>query len=77
MHPVFCFVSVEEDVGWIMIQVFRRLGSYGFVTADFISRSISALPDGIDYSITNSSVIFHHGQIQSFINILIINDEER
>lgn len=76
MHSV-CFVSVEEDVGWIMIPVFRRLGSYGFVTADFISTSISALPDGIDYSITNNSVMFHHGQIESFISILIINDEER
>ncbi|XP_039203979.1 adhesion G-protein coupled receptor V1 isoform X9 [Crotalus tigris] len=75
--PSYARLEVEEDVGWIMIPVFRRLGSYGFVTADFISRSISALPNGIDYSITNNSVMFHHGQIESFISILIINDEER
>ncbi|ETE65236.1 G-protein coupled receptor 98, partial [Ophiophagus hannah] len=74
--PSYASLEVEEDVGWIMIPVFRKLGNYGFVTADFISRSISALPDGIDYSIANNSVIFHHGQIQSFISILIINDEE-
>uniref|UniRef100_A0A8C5REZ8 Adhesion G protein-coupled receptor V1 n=1 Tax=Laticauda laticaudata TaxID=8630 RepID=A0A8C5REZ8_LATLA len=74
--PSYASLEVEEDIGWIMIPVFRRLGSYGFVTADFISRSISALPDGIDYSLANNSVIFHHGQMQSFISILIINDEE-
>ncbi|KAH0628079.1 hypothetical protein JD844_008789 [Phrynosoma platyrhinos] len=68
---------LEEDVGMIMIPVVRRHGDYGSVTADFISRSISALPDGIDYSIANNTVIFHHGQNQSFISVLIIDDDER
>ncbi|XP_007428034.1 G-protein coupled receptor 98-like, partial [Python bivittatus] len=75
--PSYTSLEVEEDVGRIMIPVFRRLGNYGFVTADFISRSISALPDGVDYNITNNSVVFHHGQTQSFISILIMDDEER
>ncbi|XP_063151499.1 adhesion G-protein coupled receptor V1 [Candoia aspera] len=75
--PSYTSLEVEEDVGRIMIPVFRRRGNYGFVTADFISRSISALPDGVDYRITNNSVIFHHGQSQSFISILIMDDKER
>ncbi|XP_077792347.1 adhesion G-protein coupled receptor V1 isoform X2 [Podarcis muralis] len=75
--PLYTSLQVEEDVGLIMIPVVRRRGNYGFVTADFISRSISALPDGVDYSIINNSVIFHHGQNQSFINVLIIDDDER
>lgn len=61
----------------IMIPVVRKRGSYGYVTADFIYRSISALPDGVDFSISNTSVVFHHGQNQSFISVLIIDDNER
>lgn len=68
---------MEEDVGLVMIPVLRRHGNYGYVTADFISKSVSALPDGVDYSITNNSVSFHHGQNQSFISVLVINDDER
>lgn len=67
---------MEEDAGLIMIPVLRKRGTYGNVTADFLSRSISALPD-VDYIIHNNTVIFHHGQNQSFIYISIINDEER
>lgn len=67
---------MEEDAGLIMIPVLRKHGTYGNVTADFLSRSISALPD-VDYIIHNYTVIFHHGQNQSFIYISIINDEER
>ncbi|XP_053146642.1 adhesion G-protein coupled receptor V1 isoform X4 [Hemicordylus capensis] len=74
--PLYTSLQVEEDVGILMIPVVRRRGSYGLVTADFISSSISALPDGVDYSLTNNSVIFHHGQNQSFISVLIIDDDE-
>ncbi|XP_062985697.1 adhesion G-protein coupled receptor V1 [Elgaria multicarinata webbii] len=75
--PLYTSLQVEEDVGMIMIPVVRRRGNYGSVTADFKLRSISALPDGVDYSVINNSVIFHHGQNQSFISVLITDDEER
>ncbi|XP_061478182.1 adhesion G-protein coupled receptor V1 isoform X3 [Rhineura floridana] len=75
--PLYTSLQVEEDVGVIMIPVVRKRGSYGYVTADFTSRSISALPGGVDYIIANNSVIFHHGQNQSFISVLIIDDDER
>nr|XP_056705119.1 adhesion G-protein coupled receptor V1 [Euleptes europaea] len=75
--PLYTSLQVEEDIGLIKIPVLRRRGNYGYVTADFISRSVSALPAGVDYSIINNSVTFHHGQNQSFINVLIIDDYER
>ncbi|NWV48163.1 GPR98 protein, partial [Daphoenositta chrysoptera] len=74
--PQYTLLEVEEDIGLIMIPVLRKRGTYGNVTADFLSRSISALPDGVDYVIHNNSVIFYHGQNQSFIYISIIDDEE-
>lgn len=67
---------MEEDAGLIMIPVVRKRGTYGDVTADFLSRSISALLN-VDYVIHNDSVIFYHGQNQTFIYISIIDDEER
>ncbi|XP_027733793.1 adhesion G-protein coupled receptor V1 isoform X6 [Empidonax traillii] len=74
--PQYILLEVEEDAGLIRIPVVRKHGTYGNVTADFLSRSISALPDGVDYIIHNNSVIFYHGQNQSFIYISVINDEE-
>ncbi|XP_031463513.1 adhesion G-protein coupled receptor V1-like, partial [Phasianus colchicus] len=74
--PQYIFVQVEEDAGVIMIPVVRKRGTYGYVTADFLSRSISALPNGVDYVIHNNSVTFYHGQNQTFIYISIIDDEE-
>ncbi|KAM9251115.1 adhesion G-protein coupled receptor V1 [Cariama cristata] len=74
--PQYILLQVEEDAGLIMIPVVRKRGTYGYVTADFLSRSISALPNGVDYVIHNSSVNFYHGQNQTFIYISIIDDEE-
>ncbi|XP_051498511.1 adhesion G-protein coupled receptor V1 [Apus apus] len=74
--PQYIFIEVEEDAGLITIPVVRKRGTYGYVTADFLSWSISALPDGVDYVIHNDSVIFDHGQNQTFIYISIIDDEE-
>ncbi|OXB60111.1 hypothetical protein ASZ78_001978 [Callipepla squamata] len=74
--PQYILLQVEEDAGVIMIPVVRKRGTYGYVTADFLSRSISALPNGVDYIIHNNSVAFHHGQNQTFIYISIIDDEE-
>uniref|UniRef100_A0ABM5FTD0 Adhesion G-protein coupled receptor V1 isoform X1 n=1 Tax=Pogona vitticeps TaxID=103695 RepID=A0ABM5FTD0_9SAUR len=75
--PLYISLQVEENAGMVMIPVVRKRGNYGDVTADFISRGISALPDGVDYSIENKSVLFLHGQNQSFISVLIIDDDER
>ncbi|NXX79900.1 GPR98 protein, partial [Urocolius indicus] len=74
--PQYLFIQVEEDAGLIRIPIVRRHGTYGYVTADFLSRSISALPDGVDYVIHNNSAVFDHGQNQTFIYISIIDDEE-
>ncbi|NXK95299.1 GPR98 protein, partial [Formicarius rufipectus] len=74
--PQYVLLQVEEDAGLVMIPVVRERGTYGNVTVDFLSRSISALPDGVDYIIHNNSVIFYHGQNQSLIYISIIDDEE-
>lgn len=68
---------MEEDVGMVMIPVVRLHGTYGRVTADFISQSASAIPGGVDYVLHGSSVTFQHGQNLSFINISIIDDNER
>ncbi|KAM3940659.1 adhesion G-protein coupled receptor V1 isoform 2-T2 [Leptodactylus fuscus] len=74
--PQFVSIEVEEDIGTLFIPVLRIHGTYGYVTADFISRGISASPNGIDYTVSNTSVTFQHGQNRSFIDIWITDDEE-
>nr|XP_001918372.2 G-protein coupled receptor 98 [Equus caballus] len=74
--PRYTAFEVEEDVGMVMIPVVRLHGTYGRVTADFISQSASAVPGGVDYVLHGSSVTFQHGQNLSFINISIIDDNE-
>ncbi|XP_070760191.1 adhesion G-protein coupled receptor V1 [Enoplosus armatus] len=66
-------VTVEEEVGTVLIPVVRRVGSYGLVSAQFISRGLSATPD-LDYILKNGSVTFVHGQNTSYINLTIIDD---
>ncbi|XP_053330924.1 adhesion G-protein coupled receptor V1 [Spea bombifrons] len=75
-EPEFTTIQVEEDIGTLLIPITRIRGTYGYVTADYISHGISALADGIDYAISNTSVIFQHGQQQGFISVLITDDEE-
>uniref|UniRef100_A0A3B4V3U8 Adhesion G-protein coupled receptor V1 n=1 Tax=Seriola dumerili TaxID=41447 RepID=A0A3B4V3U8_SERDU len=65
--------TVEEDVGTVLIPVVRRMGSYGPVSAQFISRGLSATLD-LDYILYNGSVMFVHGQNTSYINLTIIDD---
>ncbi|XP_056232770.1 adhesion G-protein coupled receptor V1 isoform X2 [Seriola aureovittata] len=65
--------TVEEDVGTVLIPVVRRVGSYGPVSAQFISRGLSATLD-LDYILYNGSVMFVHGQNTSYINLTIIDD---
>uniref|UniRef100_A0A8D3DRH1 Adhesion G-protein coupled receptor V1 n=1 Tax=Scophthalmus maximus TaxID=52904 RepID=A0A8D3DRH1_SCOMX len=64
---------IEEDVGSLLIPVVRGVGSYGLVSAQFISRGSSATP-GLDYVLHNGSVMFVHGQNTSYINVTIIDD---
>ena len=76
-NPLPIPVPVEEDIGTIMIPVQRLHGAYGRVTADLVSQSSSAVPGGVDYVLHGSSVTFQHGQNLSFINVSIIDDDER
>uniref|UniRef100_A0A4W3JB69 Adhesion G-protein coupled receptor V1 n=1 Tax=Callorhinchus milii TaxID=7868 RepID=A0A4W3JB69_CALMI len=76
-EPQFLNIQAEENIGIIGIPVIRRQGTYGVVTADFVSRAITAFPDGIDYILTNNTIQFQNGQNQSFINVSIIDDTER
>lgn len=66
---------MEEDAGVITLPVLRLRGTYGRVSADFSSRGFSADPRG--YTLHGSSVAFQHGQNLSFINVSIIDDNER
>ncbi|XP_035235780.1 adhesion G-protein coupled receptor V1 isoform X2 [Anguilla anguilla] len=75
-HPDYVNITVEEERGSLSIPVLRRGGSYGQVTADYISRGLTALPN-IDYILPNGSVIFQQGQNVSYINVTIIDDLER
>ncbi|KAM7391822.1 hypothetical protein PAMP_022479 [Pampus punctatissimus] len=68
-------ILVEEDVGTLLIPVVRRVGSYGPVSAQFISKFLSATPD-VDFILSNGSVAFVHGQNTSYINVTIIDDQE-
>lgn len=73
---LFPIVTVEEDVGILSIPVLRRIGSYGQVTAEFISKGLTAQPDS-DYILLNGSITFQHGQTIRYINVSIVDDTER
>ncbi|KAM9393782.1 adhesion G-protein coupled receptor V1 [Pholidichthys leucotaenia] len=66
-------ITVEEDVGTLLIPVVRRMGLYGVVSVHFISRGLSASPD-LDYILNDGSVTFIQGQNTSFINVTVIDD---
>ncbi|XP_044225055.1 adhesion G-protein coupled receptor V1 isoform X2 [Thunnus albacares] len=68
-------ITIEEDAGTLLIPVVRRVGSYGQVSAQFISKGLSATPD-LDYILNNGSVVFNHGQNTSYINVTIIDDQD-
>ncbi|RXN21226.1 G- coupled receptor 98-like protein [Labeo rohita] len=73
--PKYVNITVEEDVGSLSIPVLRRVGSYGQVTAEFISKGLTAQPD-LDYILLNGSVTFKHGQTLNYINVSIVDDTE-
>uniref|UniRef100_A0A8C4S4U8 Adhesion G-protein coupled receptor V1 n=1 Tax=Erpetoichthys calabaricus TaxID=27687 RepID=A0A8C4S4U8_ERPCA len=74
--PKYLIFVVSEDVGVLQIPVFRRQGTFGLVTSEYISKGSTALPN-MDYVLPNGSVVFYHGQNQSFINVSIIDDADR
>ncbi|KAG7490788.1 G-protein coupled receptor 98 [Solea senegalensis] len=69
----YASVTVEEDVGTVLVPVVRRVGMYGRVSAQFISRGLSAT-HGLDYTLNDGSVMFVHGQNVSFINVTVVDD---
>uniref|UniRef100_A0A8C7IVD8 Adhesion G-protein coupled receptor V1 n=1 Tax=Oncorhynchus kisutch TaxID=8019 RepID=A0A8C7IVD8_ONCKI len=69
-------ITVEEDVGSVSIPVVRRVGTYGLVTAEYISRGLTASP-GLDFGLANGSLTFLHGHNTSHINVTIIDDQDR
>ncbi|KAK9974393.1 hypothetical protein ABG768_022494 [Culter alburnus] len=73
--PKYVNITVEEDVGILSIPVLRRIGSYGQVTAEFISKGLTAQPDS-DYILLNGSITFQHGQTIRYINVSIVDDTE-
>ncbi|KAI2664431.1 Adhesion G-protein coupled receptor V1 [Labeo rohita] len=46
-----------------------------YVTAEFISKGLTAQPD-LDYILLNGSVTFKHGQTLNYINVSIVDDTE-
>ncbi|XP_071260291.1 adhesion G-protein coupled receptor V1-like isoform X2 [Salvelinus alpinus] len=74
--PDYVNITVEEDVGSASIPVVRRVGYYGLVTAEYISRGLTARA-GLDYILANGSLTFLHGHNTSHINVSIIDDQDR
>ncbi|XP_076853827.1 adhesion G-protein coupled receptor V1 [Brachyhypopomus gauderio] len=73
IDPSYINMTVSEDVGILFIPVLRRVGTYGQITAEFISKGLTAQP-GSDYILPNGSVTFGHGQNVSYINVSIVDD---
>ncbi|XP_033623594.1 adhesion G-protein coupled receptor V1 [Fukomys damarensis] len=69
--PKYTTFQVEEDVGTVAIPVVRLRGTYGRVAADFVARSPSAVPGGVDHILHSASVTFQHRQNLSFIHVLV------
>lgn len=69
-------VLVEEDVGTLSVPVLRRVGVYGQVSVDYVTRSITA-QSGTDYILQNDTITFRPGQNISHINVSIVDDLER
>ncbi|XP_029685938.1 LOW QUALITY PROTEIN: adhesion G-protein coupled receptor V1 [Takifugu rubripes] len=69
----FVDITVGEDAGIVTLPVVRRAGSLGVVSAQVISKGLSAT-SGLDFSLENVSVVFANGQNISQINVTIIDD---
>lgn len=67
---------VDEDIGTFSIPVLRRVGMYGQVSVNYITRSFTA-QSGSDYILPNGTITFRHGQNVSHINVSIVDDLDR
>lgn len=76
MPYILFLVLVEEDAGILTLPVVRRAGFFGEVSAQIISKGLSATA-GLDFFLENVSVVFEHGQNISYINVTIIDDLDR
>ncbi|XP_053084899.1 adhesion G-protein coupled receptor V1 isoform X1 [Pangasianodon hypophthalmus] len=74
--PSYINITVEEDVGTFSIPVLRRVGMYGQVSVDYITRSLTA-QSGSDYVLPNGTLTFRHGQNVSHINVSLVDDLDR
>ncbi|MCI4392676.1 hypothetical protein PGIGA_G00148550 [Pangasianodon gigas] len=74
--PSYINITVEEDVGTFSIPVLRRVGTYGQVSVDYITRSLTA-QSGSDYVLPNGTLTFRHGQNVSHINVSLVDDLDR
>ncbi|XP_070543508.1 adhesion G-protein coupled receptor V1-like isoform X2 [Ptychodera flava] len=68
---------VSEDIGTASIPVQRVAGSYGLVSATYSPQSLTAMPNGLDYSLSNGEVIFQDGQSVAYIDVDIIDDSDK
>ncbi|KAJ0067530.1 hypothetical protein NL108_008007, partial [Boleophthalmus pectinirostris] len=71
--PGYINITVKEDIGFLLIPVLRKVGTYGLVSAQYISRGLSA-SQMTDYILHNGSLTFIQGQNTSYINVTIIDD---
>ena len=69
------FILVSEGVGTANIPVVRTAGTFGLVQVAYTSRNLTATPGGVDYSLTDGSVIFLDGQSEGSISVAIIDDQ--
>lgn len=67
-------VTVDEDVGSIMLEVVRNSGTFGIVGVDFNITGVTATGD--DYSPSSGTLVFEMDVRSQTITIDIINDSE-
>ncbi|KAJ8018489.1 G-protein coupled receptor 98 [Holothuria leucospilota] len=68
-------LEVPEDIGTVTIPVVRGSGTFGRVSAFYSVQNVTAMPDGVDYILTDGEVVFLDGQSEAYIRATIINDQ--
>ena len=65
--------SYPESAGSILIPVSRELGTEGRIIVNFTVSTVSSVP-GQDYTLPGQYVMMEDGQIQTHINLTLIDD---
>ncbi|KAJ8020152.1 G-protein coupled receptor 98 [Holothuria leucospilota] len=69
-------LEVPEDIGTVTIPVVRGSGTFGRVSPSIsVVQNVTAMPDGVDYILTDGEVVFLDGQSEAYIRATIINDQ--